>query len=498
MHVPAGPEVAAGRARPRRRRRPRRLDAQPSRWSPASPASSASRPAAEAPKGAVTLTVEGATFCLPLADVIDIAAERPPGQDARQARQGAQAACAASLGNPNFVAKRARRRSSTRPAKTWRRRGRGRQTARRAETACRNRLIAFVCSQISSGVRGPTAPGPCRQAATRHAMTGPRYTPPRRAACPPPCPSSAPRPRSAPAAAPSSPGSAPTRACFGPSPPRHRRDGRGRRATCWMYGDPENHDLRAALAAHHGVAPGEHHGRRGHRRAARQSRAAAGRPRRRRSSPPTAPIRPSTSTSRASAARCTRCPTATTTRTPRRCSRAAARDRRAAGLPRQSRQSDGHLARRPRRSRAMIDALPGGTLLVPRRGLCRLRARRHRRRDRPRRSARDPDAHLLQGLRHGRGAGRLCDRRARADRRLRQGAQPFRRRPHRPGRRAGGARRPAPGSPQVAARGRRRRATRIAAIAARATACRRCPRPPISSPSIAAATAPSPAACWPG
>ena len=32
--------------------------------------------AAEAPKGAVTLTVQGASFCLPLADVIDIAAER--------------------------------------------------------------------------------------------------------------------------------------------------------------------------------------------------------------------------------------------------------------------------------------------------------------------------------------------------------------------------------------------------------------------------------------
>ena len=30
--------------------------------------------AAEAPKGAVTLTVGGATFCLPLAEVIDIAA----------------------------------------------------------------------------------------------------------------------------------------------------------------------------------------------------------------------------------------------------------------------------------------------------------------------------------------------------------------------------------------------------------------------------------------
>jgi valyl-tRNA synthetase len=32
--------------------------------------------AEEAPKGAVTLTVQGASFCLPLAEVIDIAAER--------------------------------------------------------------------------------------------------------------------------------------------------------------------------------------------------------------------------------------------------------------------------------------------------------------------------------------------------------------------------------------------------------------------------------------
>jgi valyl-tRNA synthetase len=32
--------------------------------------------AAEAPKGAVTLSVQGAAFCLPLADVIDITAER--------------------------------------------------------------------------------------------------------------------------------------------------------------------------------------------------------------------------------------------------------------------------------------------------------------------------------------------------------------------------------------------------------------------------------------
>jgi valyl-tRNA synthetase len=32
--------------------------------------------AAEAPKGAVTVAVEGGTFCLPLADIIDVAAEK--------------------------------------------------------------------------------------------------------------------------------------------------------------------------------------------------------------------------------------------------------------------------------------------------------------------------------------------------------------------------------------------------------------------------------------
>jgi histidinol-phosphate aminotransferase len=41
---------------------------------------------------------------------------------------------------------------------------------------------------------------------------------------------------------------------FGPSP-RAIAAMRAAAADSWMYGDPENHDLRAALAAHHGVTP---------------------------------------------------------------------------------------------------------------------------------------------------------------------------------------------------------------------------------------------------
>lgn len=42
---------------------------------------------------------------------------------------------------------------------------------------------------------------------------------------------------------------------FGPSP-RAVEAMRAAAAECWMYGDPENHDLKAALAAHHRVAAG--------------------------------------------------------------------------------------------------------------------------------------------------------------------------------------------------------------------------------------------------
>lgn len=41
---------------------------------------------------------------------------------------------------------------------------------------------------------------------------------------------------------------------FGPSPKAVEAMARAA-ADVWMYGDPENHDLRAALAAHHGVGP---------------------------------------------------------------------------------------------------------------------------------------------------------------------------------------------------------------------------------------------------
>ncbi len=61
--------------------------------------------AAQAPKGAVTLTVQGATFCLPLADVIDIAAERAR-LETTLAKLGKEAnGLKAKLGNEAFLAK---------------------------------------------------------------------------------------------------------------------------------------------------------------------------------------------------------------------------------------------------------------------------------------------------------------------------------------------------------------------------------------------------------
>ena len=61
--------------------------------------------AAEAPKGAVILTVRGASFCLPLADVIDIAAERERLGKAADKLAKEAAGIKAKLGNPAFVAK---------------------------------------------------------------------------------------------------------------------------------------------------------------------------------------------------------------------------------------------------------------------------------------------------------------------------------------------------------------------------------------------------------
>ena len=61
--------------------------------------------AAEAPKGAATLTVGGATFCLPLAEVIDVAAERARLEKAVEKLGREAAGLRAKLGNAAFVAK---------------------------------------------------------------------------------------------------------------------------------------------------------------------------------------------------------------------------------------------------------------------------------------------------------------------------------------------------------------------------------------------------------
>jgi valyl-tRNA synthetase len=61
--------------------------------------------AAEAPKGAVTLTVGGASFCLPLAEVIDIAAERDRLGKAIDKLDKEASGLRAKLGNPAFVAR---------------------------------------------------------------------------------------------------------------------------------------------------------------------------------------------------------------------------------------------------------------------------------------------------------------------------------------------------------------------------------------------------------
>jgi len=61
--------------------------------------------AAEAPRGAVTLTVGGASFCLPLADVIDIAAERDRLAKAVEKLDREARGLRAKLSNPAFVAR---------------------------------------------------------------------------------------------------------------------------------------------------------------------------------------------------------------------------------------------------------------------------------------------------------------------------------------------------------------------------------------------------------
>ena len=61
--------------------------------------------AAEAPKGAITLSVQGAAFCLPLAEVIDIAAERERLRKALDKLEKEAEGIRAKLANANFVAR---------------------------------------------------------------------------------------------------------------------------------------------------------------------------------------------------------------------------------------------------------------------------------------------------------------------------------------------------------------------------------------------------------
>jgi valyl-tRNA synthetase len=61
--------------------------------------------AAEAPKGAITLSVQGAAFCLPVADVIDIAAERERLKKALDKLDREATGLRAKLANANFVAR---------------------------------------------------------------------------------------------------------------------------------------------------------------------------------------------------------------------------------------------------------------------------------------------------------------------------------------------------------------------------------------------------------
>ena len=103
MHVPAGArvtlvdlELAAGQAEALERNRA--LVAQLARIE-------RFESAAEPPKGAVTLSVEGATFCLPLADVIDIAAERERLRRRSTSSTRRRPASAPSSPTPNFVAR---------------------------------------------------------------------------------------------------------------------------------------------------------------------------------------------------------------------------------------------------------------------------------------------------------------------------------------------------------------------------------------------------------
>ena len=262
---------------------------------------------------------------------------------------------------------------------------------------------------------------------------------------------------------------------FGPSP-RALEAMRREAADAWKYCDPENHDLKHALAAKHGVQPenivvGEGiDGLFGY--IVRLF------------------VEPGVTVATSLGAyptfnfhvagyggRLVTTPYVNDREDPDSLLALANKEKARPAVPRQPGQSDGLLV--GRRDRPGADrAASGEHAALPRRGLLRVRAGRHHAADRRRQPAGHPLPHLLQGIRHGRRAHRLRDRRSGRDQELRQDPQPFRRQPHRPGgraRRAGG-----PGAPRVGAgSGGRGRATASPPSAA-PTASRRCPPPPTS------------------
>ena len=362
--------------------------------------------AAEAPKGAVTLAVEGGTL-LPAAGRRDRHRGRAGAAAARRSTSSAARRRAAGQARERRLRRAGAGGGGGREPGAARGGRGGDRDPRRGRGAAGGRSDAADPAR-----REPAGDGAVRRAGGAGAGGGPARSSARIGA---------------------------NESVFGPSP-RAVAAMAEAAAGAWRYGDPENYELKAALAAHHGVGPenvavGEgidgllgnlvrllvaarHAGRdlgrrlsdlrlprRGLRRAARHRAL----PRRRRG--------------------------------PRGAAARRAQDGRAARLPRQSRQPDGQLARcgaHRRDDRAA--ARRRGAL--PRRGLCRLRAGGRDAAARRGRAAGDPDADLLQGARDGGRAHRLCARPPGADRRLRPGAQPLRRQPHRPGRRAGGAGRP--------------------------------------------------------
>ena len=256
----------------------------------------------------------------------------------------------------------------------------------------------------------------------------------------------------------------------------------------WKYCDPENHDLKEALARHLGVASAQCRGRRGHRRASRPRRRGSMSSRAPRSSPRSAPIPPSTIMSPASAAASSPFPMRTTARIRRLWPCRPARER-AARLFRQSRQSDGHVVER-RCGRRVHRGPARNHHARPRRGLWRVRSGRNRCRrsmsTRPNvlRMRTFSKAYGLAGLRCGYAIGEAGAIRAFDKVRNHFGVN----------RMAQVAAEAALDDQAYLAALVARRPRRGGALPAspRRTGWSPCPRPPISSPSTAAATAHSP------